>query len=60
MHYLPNPADNVAYQIEDLSNYISGAELTDADRSVIAPEKDDIIDPVAYDFGILDEEQENN
>jgi len=60
MHYLPNPNDNIAYEIADLSNYISGAELTDEERKVIAPEKDDFIDPAAFDFGILDEEKENN
>lgn len=60
MHYLPNPHDNIAYEIADLSDYISGAELTDEERSVVAPEKDSFIDPAAYDFVILDEEEENN
>jgi len=60
MHHLPNPYDNIAYEIADLSSYISGAELTDEERSVVAPAKDSFIDPVAYDFGILDQEEENN
>lgn len=60
-HYLPNPADNVAYKVEDLSSYISGAELTDEDREVIAPEEnEDFLDPTAFDIGILDEEQKND
>lgn len=46
MHDLPNPDDNIAYRIEDLSKYISGAELTDGERKIIAPEIDsDLIDP---------------
>lgn len=59
MHYLPNPDDNKAYLIEDLSGYISGSELTDEERDIIAPEQDnDIIDPAEFDIGILEEEQE--
>ncbi len=59
MHYLPNPNDNIAYEVEDLSNFISGADLTDEDREVIAPELDgDIMDPAAFDIGILEEEQQ--
>ncbi|MMZ61264.1 hypothetical protein D1872_234040 [compost metagenome] len=58
-HYLPNPSNNIAYLVEELSNFISGAELTDEDREVIAPElNDDIMDPEAFDIGILDDEQE--
>lgn len=60
MHYLPNPADNIAYEIADLTDYISGAELTDEERSIIAPEKDDLIDPAAFDLSILEEEKDNN
>lgn len=57
MHYLPNPGDNIAYPVEDLSHHITGAELTDEDRSVIAPERDEeILDPTAFDIGILEEE----
>ena len=60
MHYLPNPNDNIAYEVEDLSNFISGADLTDEDREVIAPEiNEDIMDPAAFDIGILEEEQQN-
>ncbi|TVX99129.1 hypothetical protein [Cohnella terricola] len=56
-HYLPNPSDNVAYLVEDLSDFIFGAELTDEDREVIAPEMgEEIMDPAAYDIGILDDE----
>ncbi|GGP10172.1 spr1630 family ClpXP-sensitive toxin [Oceanobacillus neutriphilus] len=59
MHYLPNPDDNKAYLIEDLSDYISGSELTDEERDIIAPEQDnDIINPEEFDIGILEEEQE--
>lgn len=58
MHYLPNPEDNIAYVIEDLSKHISGAELTDEDREVIAPELvDDLVDPAAFDIGIFKEEE---
>lgn len=58
MHYLPNPANNIAYPIEDLSKYISGAELTDEEREIIAPEPDsDLIDPEAFDIGIFKEEK---
>lgn len=61
MHYLPNPADNIAYLIEDLSHYISGAELTDQDRSIVSPEHDEAyFDPEIFDLGILEEEKENN
>lgn len=60
MHYLPNPNDNIAYQVEDLSSFISGADLTDEDREVIAPETNEgILDPAAFDIGILEEEQQN-
>ncbi|MEC0181299.1 hypothetical protein P4H61_07270 [Paenibacillus peoriae] len=60
MHYLPNPDDNIAYLIEDLSSLISGADLTEEDREVIAPEmNEDIMDPAAFDIGILEEEQHN-
>lgn len=60
MHYLPNPNDNIAYEVEDLSNFISGADLTDEDREVIAPElNEDIMDPAAFDIGILEIEQQN-
>jgi hypothetical protein len=59
IHYLPNPENNIAYRIEDLSKYISGSELTDEEREVIAPEQDSgIIDPADYDIGILEDEDE--
>lgn len=57
VHYLPNASDNIAYQITDLTDYIIGAELTEEDREIIAPVKEDFIDPIAYDFGIIDDEQ---
>ncbi|WP_017471483.1 hypothetical protein [Amphibacillus jilinensis] len=58
MHYLPNPEDNIAYRIQDLSEYISGSELTDEEREIIAPEQDsDIIDPAAFDIGIFEGEE---
>lgn len=59
MHYLPNPEDNIAYPIEDLSNYILGAELTDEDRKILAPEGMDELDPDRFDIGILTHEQIN-
>lgn len=60
IHYLPNPHDNIAYFVENLSDFISGADLTDEDREVIAPDnKEDIMDPVAFDIGILEEEQQH-
>ncbi|MNO85313.1 hypothetical protein D3C76_766840 [compost metagenome] len=59
-HYLPNPSDNIAHLVEDLSNFISGAELTDEDREVVAPDlNDDIMDPAAFDIGILDDERQS-
>lgn len=60
MHYLPNPENNIAYRIEDLSEYISGSELTNEERDIIAPEQDNgIIDPAAFDIGIFEEEESN-
>lgn len=60
MHYLPNPNNNIAYLVEDLSGYISGADLSDEERDVIAPEMyDDILDPDAFDIGILEMEEQN-
>ncbi|OPG99480.1 hypothetical protein B2I21_04550 [Chryseobacterium mucoviscidosis] len=53
-HYLPNPDDNIAYFIEDLSDLISGADLNDDDREVLAPDMEDIVDPAAYDIEILE------
>lgn len=62
IHYLPNPINNIAYKVEDLSNYISGAELSDEEREVIAPEyKHDILDPAAFDIGIyVDDESQDS
>jgi hypothetical protein len=61
IHYLPNPGDNVAYEVENLSNYISGADLTEEEREVVAPDtNDEIMDPAAFDIGILEEEEEQN
>ncbi|MFD1910562.1 hypothetical protein ACFSQ7_51215 [Paenibacillus rhizoplanae] len=55
---MPNPTDNVAYLVEDLSDFIFGAELTNEDREVVAPEMgEEIMDPAAYDIGILEEDQ---
>lgn len=62
IHYLPNPKNNIAYRIADLSNYISSRELTDEERDIIAPEQHaGIMDPAAFDIGIFEEEdyQEN-
>ena len=57
-HYLPNPENNMAIEIEDLSKYISGAELTDEEREVVAPVlADDLIDAAAFDIGIEEEEK---
>lgn len=55
--YLPNPEDNKAYLVDDLSSFISGAELSDEERVVLAPEKDDVIDSEEFDIGIIGEEQ---
>lgn len=58
MHYLPNPTNNIAHAVDDLSEYISGAELTDEEREVIAPEqKRGIFDPSAFDIGIYVEDE---
>ncbi len=60
IHYLPNPGDNVAYEVENLSDYISGADLTEDEREVVAPDaNDEILDPAAFDIGILEEEEKN-
>lgn len=60
-HYLPNPNDNIAYLIEDLSEFISGAELTDEEREVIAPVLDDeLIDASEFDLGILTDDEVQN
>ncbi|OKP82253.1 MULTISPECIES: hypothetical protein [unclassified Paenibacillus] len=60
-HYLPNPSDNIAYLVEDLSDFISGADLTDEDREVVAPElNEDIMDPAAFDIGIFEDEQQQS
>jgi hypothetical protein len=61
IHYLPNPGDNVAYELENLSDYISGADLTEEEREVVAPDaNDEIMDPAAFDIGILEEDEEQN
>lgn len=61
MHYLPNPRNNIAYVVDDLSHYISGAELTDEERQIIAPEQGhDILDPAEFDIGIFEEEAEKD
>lgn len=58
MHYLPNPTNNIAYEVDNLSNYILGAELTDEERKVVAPEqKRGILDPSAFDIGIYVEDE---
>ncbi|MGN7309122.1 hypothetical protein ACTHQ2_24575, partial [Bacillus subtilis] len=57
-HYLPNPEDNIAYFIEDLSDLISGADLNDDDREVLAPDMEDIVDPAAYDIEILEADKQ--
>lgn len=58
MHYLPNPEDNIAYLVEDISTYISGAELTDEEREIVTPESNrDLVSPEAFDIGIFEEEE---
>lgn len=60
IHYLPNPHNNIAYMVEDLSALISGAELTNEDLEVFATESgEEIIDPAAFDIGILEDEKQN-
>lgn len=59
-HFLPNPDTNQAELIEDLSDYIAGADLTEEEREVIAPEmNDDTFDPTEFDIGILEDEKQN-
>ncbi|WP_028543689.1 hypothetical protein [Paenibacillus taiwanensis] len=59
MHYLPNPNDNIAYLVENLSDFISGADLTDAEREVVAPQmNEEIMDPAAFDIGIYEDEEQ--
>src|SRR5699024_12712050 len=61
MHYLPNPINNIAYKIEDLSKYILGAELSDEEREIIAPEQGhDILDPTEFDIGIFEETEKKD
>lgn len=56
--YLPNPENNKAYLIDNLSDFISGAELGSEERDVLAPEsQEEIYYPGAYDIGILSEEK---
>ncbi|WP_046231759.1 hypothetical protein [Paenibacillus algorifonticola] len=60
LHYLPNPNDNIAYLVEDLSDFISGATLSDEDREVVAPEiNDDRMDPAAFDIGIYEDKKQD-
>lgn len=60
IHYLPNPNDNIAYEIENLSQYISGVELTNEEKEILAPEQyPGIVDPAEFDIGIFEEEEEN-
>lgn len=59
IHYLPNPDDNIAYKIENLTKYISGAELSDMEREIIAPVAGhDILDLPAFDIFISDDDEE--
>lgn len=61
MHYLPNPTNNIAYKVADLSEYILDAELTDEEREIIAPEQGhDILDPTEFDIGIFEEEEKKD
>jgi len=61
MHYLPNPNNNIAYKIEDLSKFILGAELSDEEREIIAPEQGhDILDPTEFDIGIFEETEKKD
>lgn len=40
--------------MEDLSKFILGAELSDEEREIIAPEQGhDILDPAEFDIGIF-------
>ncbi|KGX86084.1 spr1630 family ClpXP-sensitive toxin [Pontibacillus litoralis] len=57
MHYLPNPNNNIAYEIEDLSAYISGADITNEERSILAPDLEYETDAGAYDIGIIGDEE---
>ncbi|SEN53719.1 hypothetical protein SAMN04489762_2476 [Terribacillus saccharophilus] len=62
LHYLPNPATNVAYLIEDLTDYISGADLSEEDREAVSPSSQGMERTAEqYDIGILEdlEEEEN-
>ncbi|MGG4142279.1 hypothetical protein ABEW34_04025 [Paenibacillus algorifonticola] len=61
LHYLPNPNDKIAYLVEDLSDFISGAALSDEDREVVAPESnEDRMDPAAFDIGIIEKDKKQN
>jgi hypothetical protein len=61
LHYLPNPNDNIAYLVEDLSDLISGADLTKEERDVLAPEaSDEIMDPAAFDIGIIEDDEQQS
>jgi len=59
IHYLPNPNDNIAYLVEDLSDFISGATLTEEEREIVAPEmNEDVMDPAAFDIGIYEDDEQ--
>lgn len=52
MHYLPDPVDNVGYLLKDLSNYITGNELTREERIVLASgEPEEYFEPKVFDLG---------
>lgn len=58
--WIPNPEDNVAYEVEDLTNYIktSTVELGDIDTTVLESDtfEYEYESPTAYDFDIFHEE----
>lgn len=56
MHYLPNPANNMVYLLEDLTDYLTGNELTEEERTILAPDHESVFEPGIYDLDILEED----
>lgn len=56
MHYLPDPLQNIAHLVEDLSSYISGAELSWEERNILEPDHvEEVIGSDSFDLGIFKE-----
>ncbi len=54
IHYMPSPEDHRAYEIEDLSPFIDGAELSEYDRKVFAVDEDEYMRVIAEHDVLMD------